>query len=168
MTLADTYDAEVVPISRGCGRRRGPSLALLGAVLQGQTQAEDITPPARLRTVLAFGRVGLAFPPSAPRWCAAWPRLPFVGGMSTFPPPPRCRRHGPPTARSDRPAGAVISGRALQPPQKWLGGWGLPACVTVNRDDYSCASTTGWEIGQVPLGMSPLNVGDLAPGALYL
>jgi hypothetical protein len=169
VTLADTYDAEVVPISWASGEGEG-LLGLLGAVLQGQTEAEDIYTTGRLRNaVLAFGRVGLVFPAIRKVMVVrSLGSLPFVGGMSTY------KTVSALQAQWGRPPHEVIDRLVLSSAavpynrhKKWLGGWGLPACVTVNRDDYKLRIYNWLEIGRVPLGMGALNAGDLAAGALY-
>lgn len=167
--LAETYDAEVVPVSWAAGEGEG-LLGLLGAVLQGQNQAEDIHTTGRLRrAVLAFGRVGLAWPAVRKVMVVrSLGSLPFVGGMSTFASATALQAAWgrPPHEVIDR---LVLSAAAVpyNRHKKWLGGWGLPACVTVNRDDYKLRLYNWLEIGQVPLGMSALDADDLAAGALY-
>ncbi|MGE0496866.1 MAG: alkaline phosphatase D family protein [Ramlibacter sp.] len=169
LALARKYEVETIPVSWAAGEGSG-LLGLLGAVLQGQREAEDFATTGRLRrAVLAFGRVGLAYPGIRKVIVVrSLGSLPFVGGMSTFASPAALAAEWgrPPHEVIDR---LVLSSAAVPVNRhnKWLSGWGLPACVTINRDDARLKIYNWLEIGQVPLGMSEPMLSKLGDQARY-
>ncbi len=174
LALSKKYDVETVPVSWAAGETQDHSglLKLLGSVLQGQKAAEDIWTTGRLRNaVLAFGQVGMDYSKIRKvivvRSLGA---LPFFGAMSTFRSPTGLHDYGwggrPPHQVIDR---LVLSAAAVpvNDHAKWLDYWGIPTCVTINRDDAKLKIYNWLELKQVPLGMSEPVLHRLAQCACY-